>query len=293
MAKKSEQPPIAQAKVAPPSAPPEPAKVNNDEEKNLVVQPAGGELQDQTLDEMLMQDAGAGLKGLGANDFAIPFLAILQKGSPQVSKANSKYVKDAQIGMVMNTVTLELYDGDLGIIFIPCAYNKMVVEWKPRDSGGGFVAQHKDGDQLVQRSTRNERGQLVAPETGNILIDTAYHYGLHLHEDGRLEWAVVSMYSTQLKKSRVWNTMMRNIVVKGPKGPFNPPSFSHMYRLTTVGETKDTYDWMGWRIISEGRITDVDVYKAAREFSLAVEKGNVRVTAPPQEASDTQEEVPF
>ena len=100
------------------------------------------------------------------------------------------------------------------------------------------------------------------------------------------------MYSTQLKKSRMWNTTMRRIMIKGPNGVFNPPSYSHQYRMTTMGETKDTYDWFGWKIVSEGRVENIEIYKMAREFSKQVESGDVRISAPPQEFEGS-DDVPF
>ena len=258
--------------------------------------------QSKSMDEMFAEDAGAGLHGLSAGDFAIPFLAILQKGSPQVSKQNAKYIKGAEVGDVMNTVSGKLYkvqsiDGGPGLPFIPCGYDKKVVEWKTRDSGGGFVASHKEGDPVLKQCARNEKQQLVHPQTGNIFVDTAYHYGMVVDESGFPEFAVISMYSTQLKKSRNWNTTMRAIMKKLPSGKiFNPPTYSHMYLLHTVGEAKDAYDWCGWQISSGGEVQDAEIYKMAREFSKQIESGAVRVSAPPQEFDapiQTAEEVPF
>ena len=258
-----------------------------------VVKPA--EIQAASeLSGMFAEDAGAGLNNMGAGDFAIPFITILQKGSPQVSKANAKYIKGAEQGMIMNTVTQEVYDGDVGILLIPCGYDKTVVRWKSRDSGGGLVAHYKEGDPFLATCKRNDRGQLVHEESGDILVDTAYHFGLLIPDSGFPEWSVVSMYSTQLKKSRMWNTVMRRIMKRGPQGVFNPPSYSHKYRLTTVGETKDTYDWWGWKIVSEGEVDDVETYKMARDFASQVKNGNVRVSAPPQDFDvEVSEEAPF
>ena len=287
MAKKQDAPHAAPAPAAQQQPP-----VMVAEEVALEKIPEGGELQEGTLDEMFMEDAGAGLTNMGANDFAIPFITILQKGSPQVSKANAKFIKGAEAGVIMNTVTQEIYNGDEGILYIPCGYMKSMVEWTPRDSGGGLIAHHKENDPFLKKCTRNERGQLIAPESGNVVIDTAYHFGLLLHGEALPEWAVISMYSTQLKKSRMWNTTMRRIMIKGPNGVFNPPSYSHQYRMTTMGETKDTYDWFGWKIVSEGRVENIEIYKMAREFSKQVESGDVRISAPPQEFEGS-DDVPF
>jgi hypothetical protein len=241
---------------------------------------------------MFQEDAGGGLANIGSADFAIPFIQILQKGSPQVSRANAKYIKGAAAGMIINTVTGKVVPGEpddkdrpTGILFIPCGYQSQLVRWKPRDSGGGLVCHYKEGDPELKKFKRNERGQLLA-DNGDLIIDTSYHFGLALDEElGFPEYAVISMASTQRKKSRTWNTIMRRIMFKNSRTGeiFNPPSYSHAYRLTTVGETKDTYDWYGWAIVSEGQLQDVNLYKMAKEFSQQVASGNVKVSAPPNE----------
>jgi hypothetical protein len=257
------------------------------------------------LDDMFLADAGSGLQNMGAGDFAIPFIAILQKGSPQVSRANSKYLgKDAVAGNFMNTVTNEIYDGSQGIGVVPCGYSKEIVRWRARDSGGGLVSRHHENDPMFKKMEKDDRGRYVLPDSTDIFVDTAYHFVLLLHgEEVPPEMAVIAMASTQLKKSRVWNTAMRRVMMKGPNGYFNPPSYSHEYLITTVGETRDSYDWFGFNIVSIGRVSDPGLYKMAREFAKQVDVGGVRVSAPPVEfdeetgagrsASAGSSEVPF
>lgn len=252
--------------------------------------PAGEVDKPASMDDLFQQDAGGGMQNYGANDLATPFLAILQKGSPQVSRANAKYIKGAEQGMILNTLTGDVYpgegDGDEpgGILFIPCAYQKVCVRWKSRESGGGFVGNYRENDPALKAFATDERNRRVDAQSGDIIVDTAHHYGMLLHENGFPEFAVISMASTQLKKSRNWNTMMRRIMKKTKDGRiYNPPCYSHVYRLTTVGESKDTFDWYGWKIVSEGEVTDPNIYMMAREFSKQVDAGNVRVSAPPQD----------
>lgn len=251
-----------------------------------------------SMEDMMLANAGLGLNNLGANDLSIPFLTIVQKGSPQASRANAKYIKGCEQGQIMNTVTQDLYPGEEGILFIPCGYQKQMVRWGNRDLGGGLVCQYKEGDPELKKLKLNDRGQLWDPESKDVILDTAYHFGLLMNSD-MPEYAVISMYSTQLKASRNWNTMMKRIMMKAPNGKvFNPPSFSHQYRLTTLGQTKDTYDWFGWKIISEGQVTDPEIFKVALEFAKQVDSGLVRVSAPPRDVDEsddvvTKEDVPF
>ena len=77
------------------------------------------------------QDASDGLDNLSAADFAIPYLVILQKMSPQLD------THDVKAGQIWNTVTEKGVDS---IHVVPCAYTRNFVEWVPREQGGGLVA---------------------------------------------------------------------------------------------------------------------------------------------------------
>ena len=59
----------------------------------------------------------------------------------------------------------------------------------------------------ADKAVKGDKGRDVMPN-GNELQNTAQHYVLLLKEDGGYEQAVISMKSTQLKKSRRWNSMM-------------------------------------------------------------------------------------
>ena len=83
--------------------------------------------------------AGAGLEEVTTEDLAIPFLRILAQLSPQVNKRDGAYVEGAEAGMIYNTVSNEAYDGEKGVLVVPCYYNRRFIEWQPRSSGGGYV----------------------------------------------------------------------------------------------------------------------------------------------------------
>ena len=61
------------------------------------------------------KDANAGLKNLGMDDLAIPFLRILSDTSPQIKKRDPLYIEGAESGMIYNTLTKEIYDGEAGV----------------------------------------------------------------------------------------------------------------------------------------------------------------------------------
>ncbi|TXH47708.1 MAG: hypothetical protein E6Q97_26585 [Desulfurellales bacterium] len=241
-------------------------------------------------------DAGLGV-AFGATDLAIPFLVILQKNSPQVDEDNPKYLRDAKAAMIYNTVTGELFDGKTkGVLVVPTGYQKKYVEWISRDDGGGFVGQHEAESDAVRACRLNDRGKLETPD-GHQMIETAYHYVVLIDpNNGSSQWAVISMASSQLKKSRKWNTLIAGITMTKNGQTFKPPIFSHMYQLKTVLEQKDTNTWYGWDINNAGIVSDRRVYDSAKQYCQALLEGSVRVTAPPAvDAEETggTERVPF
>ena len=74
------------------------------------------------LTSMFEQDANTSFSNMGSEDFALPFLRVLGQLSPETNKRDAKYVEGAEPGMIFNTVTKQLYDGEEGVSVIPCYY---------------------------------------------------------------------------------------------------------------------------------------------------------------------------
>jgi len=244
----------------------------------------------ELLEEM-GADAGDGMQNVTTEDMAIPFLRILQQMSPQLNKREGAYVQGAEEGMIMNTVTGELWEADEGVLFIPCAFNFKHIVWKDRDQGGGIEASYPRGAELPSYTT-DEKNKMRTAE-GHTLTPTAEHYGLiYDPKSGTIEQALISMSSTQLKHSKKWNSMMQQQQVKTKQGMKQAPSYSRVYRLKTVGESNDQGNWSNWSISIEGPVTDVDVYRAARSFARSVNEGKVEVKyTDPADESLTEESV--
>jgi len=222
-----------------------------------------------------------GFENATADSFAIPFLAILQSGSPQVKKSHGAYIDGAQEGMLLNTVQNSTSDGEEGILVIPCMYRQGFVEWVPRDQGGGFVQEYDAASR--PNTERNEDNRDVLPN-GNELVDTRYHSVLLVNSDGTASPIVIAMTSTQVKKSKRWMSLMQDIRLpkKDGSGTYTPPMFSHVYRLKTVAEQKDDYSWYNWDVSKEYMIEDGALVAQAKKFHDAVKAGEVR------EATDSQ-----
>jgi len=234
--------------------------------------------KEETLPAALMEemeaDSGDGLQNVTTEDMAIPFLRILQQMSPQLAKREGAYIEGAEEGMIINTVTGQLWDADEGFVFIPCAFNFKHIEWKDRKDGGGIVDSYPRGSELPSYET-DEKNKMRTAQ-GNILAPTAEHYGLIYDvASGFAEQAVISMSSTQLKHSKKWNSLMGQQVLKTKQGPKTAPSYSRMYRLKTVGESNDEGNWSNWSVSMEGVVSDIDAYRMAKAFAKSVNSGEV------------------
>jgi hypothetical protein len=225
------------------------------------------------LTSMFEEDALSGFEGMNQDDFALPFLRLLTNTSPEVGE-----VDGAMPGMIYNTVTGELYDGKKGIEVIPVAYVRQYIEWAPRGSGSGApVAMYPATSDVLSRTHREPGDNKDYLDNGNYIENTANHYVMVINSEGTPEPALISMKSTQLKKSRKWNSMMQSVKVAGKNGLFTPPMYSQTYRLTTVAESNDKGKWFGWEVERIGPLEDAGIYQAAKAFATSVNAGEVKV----------------
>lgn len=236
--------------------------------------------QDMIAD--LQQFAGAG-QAQDASDFAIPFLQILQNLSPQCKQGHAKQIKGLVAGMIFNTVNNEAFDGQEGVVVVPCFFDTTFVEWKPRESGGGLVAVHdrKTGERLEAQSQRDEKNHSILPN-GNEIRRTAQYYVLLVGKNGKASPAIISMSSTQLKVSRKWNTAIADAVITINETNYPAPSFAKKYKLTTWLETKGKDDWFSWKVEDAGFLGSEDkaLFAKAKEFYVSVSSGKVKAVEP-------------
>lgn len=241
-----------------------------------IVKKQEGALVNASFEQM----SGLGFAETTTQDMSIPFLRILGAQSPQVDEADGAYVEGAKGGMIYNTVSNTVTSGKDGVLVVPCYYNRRYVEWKPRDQGGGYVGSYLPDDPIVATATRNDNNDEVLP-SGNLLTNTAQHFVLLLEGDSYTR-CLITMSSTQLKKSRRWLSQMNAMTAMGKNGPYTLPMMSQIYRLNTVQEQNDKGKWHGWVIGKERQIDLSDafeksVFENAVAFSKSVEAGEVDV----------------
>jgi len=246
---------------------------------------------------VIAQDAKS-LSGFGelnlARDTAIPYISILQTSSPQLNPSKAEYIETAKAGQLYNTVTQETFND---VKVIPVFYHLRYVEWKPREQGGGFIASHSAESGIIGQTKRDPMTNKMILPTGNHIVQTAYHYVIILTDSG-YQNAVISMASSQLKKSRRWNSLMLSQKIKGPSGMFTPPTYAFTYKLSTVSESNDRGSWFGFQVERGDQVSDATVYGESKAFAQSAQSGAVE--AKPEtpkliqkDKPETEEDIPF
>lgn len=230
-------------------------------------------------------DAGSGMEHTDRDAFAIPFLRVLQKISPQCDETDAAYIKGAKGGMLLNTVTNTLYPGDTGVIILPCAYQRRFIQWAPRGADGGYrgewlpedVARMRAAGEVVEEEGRLFLGEANEKKSDR-LVDTRSHFALVVEEDGSASQVILPLASTQIKKSKQLMSMLSATRVKTKKGLVTPPTWMNRIRITTVLESNDQGSWYGVRFEQEGLIDDAALYEAGKSFHDTVLAGEARAS---------------
>ena len=214
----------------------------------------------------LEEFSGQGTEYVTARDTKLPILKILYSNSPVLDESDGKYIESAKQGDIYNEITGNLYKGKDGLIVVPCLYVNTFNEWKDRgDSPGRPIGIHRD-PAILNDATRGDDGKDRLPN-GNYVEDTGNHFVYILDADyNPVETALITMKSTQKKKSKTWNSMMQSRRMKGKKGFFTPPSWATAYRLKTTKESNSQNSWYGW-------VVEFDSFLDKKPETLEATKG--------------------
>jgi len=244
----------------------------------------------------ITSDIGGGMESTDRESFAIPMLRVLQKGSQQVDEASGVQLPGAKAGMLYNTVTGDLIDGKTGVVFLPCAYQRRFIQWGPRGGGEttGFHGEHLPEDVVTMRNNgevseadgKLYMGSEPNPKKADRLADTRNHFGIVIGENGAPVQVLMSLTSTQIKKSKQLMSMLAAVRVKTTKGMVTPPTWMNRIRITTVLESNDQGSWYGVRFENEGFVESKELYEAGRAFHDTVVSGEARVNYAPEEHND-------
>jgi hypothetical protein len=211
-------------------------------------------------------DAGAGYSDETANDIQIPRIAILQALSPQVEKPVSEGGLDgAKPGLFLHTLDNSMTEH---VDFVIGKIEKCYNEWIPRDNGGGFVARHELGSDMVREAKEKTPRGTIELANGNELLETVLMYVIPLDKEGQPSggFAVLDFTKSKLSAWRSFNTLLRSFTIPQPGGrKVAPPIFAHMVRATTKRQAFDK--GTAYNYVLSSRL-EGDAKKSAMEASL-------------------------
>ena len=259
---------------------------------NAVAKVKSAELSTDVLDD-IFETAGDGAS-FDSSEMQIPFVRILQALSPQLNKKKPEFIEGASSSDMYNTVTGQYWDGEEGLVVVPCYQTTKYLEFVPRDQGGGYKGEIPVNDPILQRTSR-EGSKEILPH-GNELVKSDHHYCLVVDADGGFQPAVIDMKSSQLKVSRRWKTQIAMQKIKHPKtgAMVTPAVYATMWRLSTTEESNDQGTWGNYQIAKESLVTDRDLLLEAKAFRESIMAGEVKAAKDPEHASPAQDDdIPF
>ena len=229
---------------------------------------------DQSIFEV---DAGLGNSEVDSEVLSIPFLKT--NLSNTIQEENRGCLK----GDLYNTVDGQIYDGKKGILVIPCHFQRRWIQWSPIDDDqrAPIAIFEKASDcpptERLKKDEKDNKDYLL-DGSGHYVEETHQHYVLICKDDGTLDAVMIAMKSTSLKASRNWNALIKTRRFPKSDGTsFNPPRFSHIYRLNTVMQSNGTMSYPVWNAKLEKQVSNINAYNEAKMFQQSIQKGEVEV----------------
>ena len=229
---------------------------------------------DQSIFEV---DAGLGNSEVNSEVLSIPFLKT--NLSNTIQEENRGSLK----GDLYNTVDGQIYDGKKGILVIPCHFQRRWIQWSPIDDDqrAPIAIFEKASDcpptERLKKDEKDNKDYLL-DGSGHYVEETHQHYVLICKDDGTLDAVMIAMKSTSLKASRNWNALIKTRRFPKSDGTsFNPPRFSHIYRLNTVMQSNGTMSYAVWNAKLEKQVSNINAYNEAKMFQQSIQKGEVEV----------------
>ncbi len=229
------------------------------------------------LADLMGEHLSGGLSDMKREDYAIPFIKIIQALSPEKTKGHAKWIKGAEEGDFVNSLTGELTKGDAGLQVVRVAFEKKWLEWRPRKTGGGLVAISDTELEAKQRKIPD----IGNPDTDTTIEETAQIYALVYSETAGWTQAVLPWSRTKLKESRRWNGLVAEQTTKRwgiptPR-PGVLPAWGVIYHLTTKMETNKAGQPYSAPKVEPVGPTPIDVFRAALSFREIILAGMVKV----------------
>lgn len=218
----------------------------------------------------IKQGQNRGNENVSNDDLQLPRIDVLQALSPQINKKKDEYIEGAEVGMLFNTLTGELYPD--GIHITPISFVKRFLVWVNRkiETGGGlrgvfdtseeaeaFIEDQEDEDKLEN-------------------VITAEH--LVLLDDGTE--VIMSLAKSKLKVSRKFNSLIR--LNGGDR-------FARRYHVTTIDDEGPKGEFQNLKIENAGFPSE-EIYLKAEKLYESIDSGQTKQASGNYETASAEAE---
>jgi hypothetical protein len=187
--------------------------------------------------------------------------------------------------MLFESISGQMIDGKTGISIVPCAYRRVFLHWSESKGFQGEmlpeeVAKRRSAGTIVEHKNRlympEKKGGEIDPEETDRIADARNHYVMVIdNKSGAWRQALISLGSTQIKKSRALMTALASVKMELSGKLITPATFANVVKVTTVPESNDKGTWFGWKFELAGFVTSPELYTAAKHFHKSVVEGQV------------------
>lgn len=207
----------------------------------------------------IKQGQNRGNENVSKDDLQLPRIDVLQALSPQVNKKKDEYIDGAEVGMLFNTLTRQLYPE--GVHVTPVSFVKRYLVWvdRKKDNEGGLRGvfdTEQEAEAFAQEQDDEDKLEVVATAEHLVLLD-----------DGTE--AIISMAKSKMKVSRKFNSLVR--LNDGDR-------FSRRYKVTTVDDKGPKGEFQNISISNAGYPSE-EVYLQAEQLFTAISSGQMKQKA--------------
>jgi hypothetical protein len=209
--------------------------------------------QEAQLPSYIKQGQARGNENVSNEDLQLPRIDVLQALSPQINKKKDDYIDGAEVGMMFNTLTGELYPD--GVSITPITFVKRHLVWvdRKKDSEGGLRGVFdtpEEAEAFVEAQADEDKLEVVATAEHLVLLD-----------DGTE--VIVSMAKSRMKVSRKFNSLVR--LNAGDR-------FSRRYKLVSVDDKSSQGEFQNIAVSNDGFPSEA-VYLKAEKLYEAIQSG--------------------
>ncbi len=226
--------------------------------------------QEAQMPSYIKQGQNRGNENVSNDDLQLPRIDVLQALSPQINKKKDEYIEGAEVGMLFNTLTGELYPDGVGIT--PVSFVKRFLVWvdRKKDSEGGLRSVFDTMDEAgILCSTAGDEDKLE-------IVATAEH--LVLLDDGTE--VILSMAKSKMKVSRKFNSLVR--LNGGDR-------FSRRYVITTVDDKSSQGEFQNITLNNDGFPSE-EIYFKAEALYEAIASGEKKQSGANYDSASAESE---